>query len=119
MAREIGQEFYVTWNNQYYRERCKIIKVNKKKGSTTYDIELLKKQDSWLRSGEGKSHLNILGRTLLRSKTRTSHESLGSLFLSPKPPTLLLILLLNLSQSLHQNQIPLFTPINQFIYLLF
>jgi len=52
--REVGEEFYVTWNNQYYGEKCKIIKVNKKKGCTTYNIELLEKQDSWLRAEEGK-----------------------------------------------------------------
>ena len=52
--REVGEELYITWNNQYYGEKCKITKVNKKKGSTTYDIELLKKQESFLRSEEGK-----------------------------------------------------------------
>jgi len=52
--REVGQEFYVAWNNQYYGEKCKITKINEKKGYTDYNIELLKKQDSWIRSEEGE-----------------------------------------------------------------
>jgi hypothetical protein len=49
----VGDVLYITWNNQYFGQKCKITKVNKDK-YTTYNIELLKKQDSWLRAEEGK-----------------------------------------------------------------
>jgi hypothetical protein len=52
--REIGDELFITWNNQYYGQKCKIIKINKKKGYKTYDIELLEKKESWLRAEEGE-----------------------------------------------------------------
>jgi hypothetical protein len=53
-VREVGDELFVVWNNQYFGQKCKITKVNKMKGRTSFDIELLEKQDSWLRAEEGK-----------------------------------------------------------------
>jgi hypothetical protein len=49
----VGDILYLNWNNQYYGEKCKVIKVNEGR-YRTYNIKLLKKQDSWLRSEEGK-----------------------------------------------------------------
>lgn len=54
MGRQIGDILYLNWNNQYFGEPCKIIEVNNKKGSISYNVELLNKQDSWLRAEEGK-----------------------------------------------------------------
>lgn len=52
--RQVGDILYVGWKGAYYGEKCKVTKVNRKKDRTTYDIELLEKQDSWLRAEEGK-----------------------------------------------------------------
>ena len=48
--RKVGDLLFVDWNNQYYGQKCKITKVNKTKKRTTFDIELLEKQQGWLRS---------------------------------------------------------------------
>jgi len=56
--RKIGDILSIQWNNQYYGEPCKIIKINQKNDRTTYDIELLNKQDGWLKN-EGKVILHF------------------------------------------------------------
>ena len=48
--RKVGDILYITWNNQYYGQKCKITKVSKLKNTTTFDIELLEKQDGWLKN---------------------------------------------------------------------
>jgi hypothetical protein len=50
--RDVGDILFLSWNNQYYREPCKITKVNQKKDHTTYDIELINKQYGWLKNEE-------------------------------------------------------------------
>lgn len=47
--RKEGDIFFLAWNNQYYGQKCKITKINKRKDETSYDIELLEPQDGWLK----------------------------------------------------------------------
>jgi len=47
--RNIGDILYINMDNEYYGKKCKITKINKVNGETSYDIELLEKNTGWLR----------------------------------------------------------------------